>query len=290
MRDIPQAFLDSMREYGLFSTLCRTYTFSESYLLYHLTRSSLVDHSGPEYSLTDIDRDSDTVIIFGSGYSINDISDEEWDKIDENADTFSFNHFYKGEFIDIDYHIVRETTKGWGVATRHGQIKEYFQGISENSHFDDTLFYVLHDERATDSVWGVYFFDLLSGRPVCPYANDRDRRLPGEHLGEVAHNIATLFDAVNIAYLMGYESIVLAGVDLYDRRYFWLPADQAREEDKKRGASEEDQHKTANPVLSEMQSWQSFLNDEGVNIYVENSRSLLATEDVLDVFNVAESL
>ena len=39
------------------------------------------------------------------------------------------------------------------------------------------------------------------------------------------HVGGTLSDAVNAAACLGWTHIVLAGVDLYDSRYFWLGAE-----------------------------------------------------------------
>ena len=43
--------------------------------------------------LKDIKRNKDTIFIFGSGYSINEISDYEWATIRETGDSIAFNCF-----------------------------------------------------------------------------------------------------------------------------------------------------------------------------------------------------
>lgn len=50
----------------------------------------------------------DTIFIMGSGYSINDITKEEWQHIEEVGDTLSFNYFFRGEFVPMTYHICGE--------------------------------------------------------------------------------------------------------------------------------------------------------------------------------------
>ncbi len=37
------------------------------------------------------------------------------------------------------------------------------------------------------------------------------------------HRSGTLFDAISLAYYLGYKKIILLGVDLYDARYFFAP-------------------------------------------------------------------
>ena len=53
-------------------------------------------------------KNKDRVFIFGSGYSLNEISPEGWDKIRSQGDTMSFNKFFYSTFIDLDYYIFRE--------------------------------------------------------------------------------------------------------------------------------------------------------------------------------------
>lgn len=280
----------SIAEHGHASTLCRGYTFLESYALYQLTRLPIVEPSGHLVDLDAFDRGRDTVFIMGSGGSVNDISDDDWGLIQEGADTLSFNYFFRGEFVPIDFHIVREATSGCGVLWRHAGINTYFDLLNANPCYDETSFFVLRDTRATDSIWGVYVLDRLDDVPICPYQNDRSRALPGEDIDSIAHNVATLFDAINLAYLMGYSDIVLVGVDLYDRQYFWLEEDEVREVDRERDASASDRHNTANPVLQVMPSWRDFLEERDVDLYVENPRSLLHTKEVLPHFDIANQL
>lgn len=283
-------FIQSVREYGLVQTLQSTYQFSETRVLYELSRRGVFDSGFVDVPVSDIRTSSDTVIILGSGSSINDISDEEWAAIADTADTMAFNHFYRGQFVDIDYHIVREMARGPSALSRHEDITSYLDGVDSNPHYDETVFFALHDRKATDTIWALYVLDGLAGRPVCRYQNDRSREMPGETIEEIAHLAATLFDAINLSYLLGYDRIVLAGVDLYDRRYFWLDEDETRKVDKNRGASETDAHNTTNPVLETIPRWKSMLNDSGVELSVENERSLLCTHDVLPSFDISSDL
>ena len=52
-------------------------------------------------------RKSDTVFIFGSGYSLNDIPPEQWREI-ERHDTLGFNWFVHQRFVRCDYQLIRE--------------------------------------------------------------------------------------------------------------------------------------------------------------------------------------
>ena len=52
-------------------------------------------------------RRSDTVFLFGSGYSLNDLSAEEWEHIAAH-DTIGFNYSSRQHWVRTDYHIVGE--------------------------------------------------------------------------------------------------------------------------------------------------------------------------------------
>jgi hypothetical protein len=104
---------------------------------------------------------------------------------------------------------------------------------------------------------------------------------PSRHIKNLSYGGGTLFETVNIAYILGYKSIVLVGVDLYDRRYFFTDDDELREGEKERNATISDNHNTANPVISGMKKWNEFFNQHKISLEVYNPYSLLCTYSVL---------
>ena len=100
------------------------------------------------------------------------------------------------------------------------------------------------------------------------------QRLPSESFARgLTHGQGTLAECVNFAALLGWKQIVLVGIDLYDRRYFWLPKDQPRE----MNDSVEVVHSTAiNGLVELMRDWRAFYQARGIALYVYNRRSLLA--------------
>jgi len=50
---------------------------------------------------------SDCLFIFGSAFSLNSISDEEYHMM-MKYDTFSFNQFIRQDFINLDFYLIRE--------------------------------------------------------------------------------------------------------------------------------------------------------------------------------------
>ena len=104
------------------------------------------------------------------------------------------------------------------------------------------------------------------------------------------HLSGTLNDAVNLAFCLGWEEIVLVGVDLYDTRYFWLDPDKTFFTDyttgkvsesltSDRGQRYDGPHSTVqNGVVDEMANWANFLKERGVRLFTYNPKSLLSSK------------
>ena len=238
-------------------------------------------------------RRSDRVFLFGSGASLNDIADDQWDAIAEH-DVFGFNAFFRQHWVRTDFHLLRGGVYGELRWRPHGH--EVQELIAANGLYADTIF-LLPEEFLG------HFANVVVGRELLPRGARifRYRTLPGLGLPStrlehgVRHSPGTLSDCVNLAFLLGWREIVLVGVDLYDSRYFWLPPDKTLGYDKAsanvvpmgvntvRGNRPEDKHNTATAgVIEQMDEWARMLSTFGVTLSVYNPRSLLA--DVLPVF------
>lgn len=237
-------------------------------------------------------RRSDTVFVFGSGFSLNEIPADEWEAISRH-DTFGFNAFYHQEWVRVDFHLLRGGVYGelrWRV-----HAEEVSARLRANPRFAETIFLLQDDYLG-------YFANQLVGHGLLPegarllrYRTARAPGLPTRSFADgVRHAPGTLADVVNCAYLLGWKEIVLAGVDLYDSRYFWLEPDQTLAYDAAtgtlvpaksnniRGNRYDEPHNTARSgVVDQMERWSRFLAEEGVRLSVYNPRSLLA--DVLPV-------
>lgn len=234
-------------------------------------------------------RRSDTVFIFGSGYSIHDISESEWRQI-EKHDTMSFNWFVRQNFIRIDFHLIREIyyddfdPAGWKSA-----LIEYGRLIEQNKLYKDTFFVVQGEYLAINGNRMIALGLLPKGTAVFRFFN-KSRSVyepPTKSLSKgLVHGSGTLISMVNLAYCLGWKKIVLVGVDLYDRRYFWLSKDETRINDQVRQASHEQKHNTADRLIPFLGQWGKLLEAEGVHLSVFNPKSLLA--EVLPVYNRRE--
>jgi hypothetical protein len=226
-------------------------------------------------------RVSDTLFIFGCGTSVNSISHSEWQRFRKSGQTCAFNHFYYQDFIAIDYYIAKECFRKPNIIelkwrkqlvndiTLHFRKKENLSAIfllSDNLNRIGSSMLIGASIIPENS--RIYYFHFSSTEDFSP---------PGASLREgLAHGFATLMDAINFGYIMNFRRIIFVGVDLYDRRYFYLDNDQVPEKDKRRGARASEKHNTADKVLFHIRQWKSFLSKKEIEMFVYNPNSLLS--------------
>jgi hypothetical protein len=227
-------------------------------------------------------RHSDRVFVFGSGASLNEIAAEEWERIAAH-DTFGFNWFVHQRFVRCDLHLVRQISDSAHPDVLRPQIEEYFGLLAAAREFDDAVLLLQHEPRARGANEALRM-GAVPPRPVLPFRT-RAGPEPSPSFAEgLAHGSSTLFDAVNAAALLGWREIVLVGVDLYDRRYFWLPREETRSVDTIRGASAAEAHTQSQTGLGErLAAWHAAYQPWGIRLAVYNPRSLLAAS--LPVFS-----
>lgn len=227
-----------------------------------------------------LSRKSDTVFIFGSGYSINDVSDSEWEHFAQH-DTIGFNWFVRQQQVRIDFHLIREIGNRYGDPSPWWpEINEYMGFLHSNHRYAETILIV-------QAGWTAIGGNQVVGRELLPKRNALFRfrthsrgpnDSPSSSLSKgLVHGSATLTDCVNFASLLGWKKIVLVGVDLYDRRYFWLGPDETTPLETRRGARFDDAHSTAGGGLIEnLGRWAQEFEEHGVSLFVYNPKSLLA--------------
>ena len=149
---------------------------------------------------------------------------------------------------------------------------------SDTVYYKDTVFLVQTGFRAVNGNRAIGLRLLPDTNRVYLWrtlARERDPS-PSLELG-LSHSHSTLDECVNFAFLLGWKVIVLVGVDLYDRRYFWLEADETRSVDMRRGASFDQEHHRANSgMIENLGRWARMFEERGGKLFVYNPRSLLA--------------
>jgi hypothetical protein len=245
-------------------------------------------------------KQSDTIVIYGCSWSINDLSDEEKEKL-SLFDSIGFNYFCKSK-IPTTFYILRE------------------QSIRDSGYTDERKRDFVHDLNrynrkttllCTDMInsghiwkgkrgWindvGVFRNDGIvlkefyfeddywkkfpktgtprGGLKVTPHKMDTfcDDMYSKNAFKNVLYFSCTISNAIHFAVSMGYTRILFVGVDLYDHRYFWLPQDVLREQTKRKGRGIDTKHKTCKFTTNCVK----HLNERDVDLYVYNKKSLLA--------------
>lgn len=240
-------------------------------------------------------RKSDTVFVFGSGYSLNDISDDEWRHF-ERHDTLGLSGFIYQNWIRTDYHLIR----GWvevkaGAFNWRGQAATFADALHANPHFKDTILIMQGEYLAQFCNTLIGYGLIRPGTRIFRYHTARGAKAPSLCFKEgLTHAYGTLSDAVNFASCLGWKRIVLVGVDLYDSRYFWLKSHETLAVDDSgmlipaeintRGIRFDGKHNAVNHgILEAMRQWGELFAQRGVSLAVYNPRSLLS--GVLPVYS-----
>ena len=212
-------------------------------------------------------RTSDTAFVFGSGRSLLELGADEWERI-EGYNTISLREFPRQRWVHADYHLTSEVDFP----------DEYAHRICDNPLYRETIFVVQGGWRAERG-------NEIVGRGLLPAGARmfRFRRTsrgidapPSERLDRgLVHGYNSIFDGTNLAILLGFRHIVLAGVDLYNKEYFWLAPSETRSYEKV-GVTAERPFGGADRIVRMLGDWHDLLLRRGVVLSVYNPRSLLA--------------
>ena len=220
---------------------------------------------------------NDTIFIFGAGSSINDISKSEWKKF-SLYDTLGFNGTLFLKKIKFTFQLNRQLVKN----TNRAFLKQ-LDLINKNKFLNNAIF--LMPKGLTSSYTNFFFSKNLWDKKKLFYlfnTNSFFKKPYGNLDFGLMHKLGTLTDCISFAYYMGYKKIVLVGIDLYDRRYFYLDKNKTSGtggapvdvdiHNKKSNVV----HQTAlNGIIDLVGEISSFLKKKNVNLLLYNKKSLL---------------
>ena len=239
----------------------------------------------------------ETLFILGSGASLAALPSELLAEMRVNT-TMSLNYSLLQSFIPADFHVVRELGVANDVAVniQSSDLEKFGNLVAKNTIYRNTIFLVQGGYYA----WAA---NLLIGLRCLPertrvfrYSNScrPGFRAPGTTFTTIMHGASTITDCINIGFLLGFKEIVLCGVDLYDRRYFWhvagtpfmpLPGVTDAQIGEYGGTGDMDaKHRAAGRLLEQMALWRRELEARGVKLSVQNPKSLLT--EVLPLYRV----
>jgi hypothetical protein len=246
-------------------------------------------------------KSSDTIVVYGSSWSINDLSDEEKEKL-SLFDSIGFNYFCKSK-IPTTFYILREqSVRDSGYADErkrdfvHDLNKYYGKSILlfidmlnsgakwkgkrgwinnvdvfKNDGIVLKEFFFEDDYFKKFSKTGLKDYEIrLKPHQFIDYCDNIYRR--NIFLDGIYYFYCTLSLILHFATFLGYKKVLFVGVDLYDHRYFWLPYGKLREQTRRKKRGLTDKHKTCDATLGIVE----FLNKRDVDLYTYTKESLLS--------------
>jgi len=222
-------------------------------------------------------RSSDRIFIFGSGTSLHDITASEWEHMAEH-NTLGFTLFTYQQWIRVDYHMTRELQIGQELNKPHWTLwyKKFSDNFDTNPFFKDTIF--MAQDGATALVSNrLIGMNFIQPRRILPFIISKrlDKKgiypEPTRRLSEgIVHASGTLTDCINLAVIGGWKHIVLVGVDLYGKRYFYDTDHHVKPE------KTDETHGTVRiGIIENMAQWQTALKPYGQQLWIYNPLSLL---------------
>lgn len=244
------------------------------------------------------EKKDDTIFIFGCGSSLSYLTDDQWREISAHQ-TMSFNYFFVQDFIDVDFHLIREIGDELDTDQRRSDLNRAIgDALSNNRRFKNAILIIQNEWKAYAARLLIASKSLPDKNKVLFFKNGKRGNQPISKSFDrgLTHGPGTLSDCINFAFLAGFKRIVLSGVDLNDRRYFWMiqgtkffPVKGITFDGGEYSVDAEDtgeMHRTAGNMISFLAMWRKELNQSGVELMVLNPHSLLA--DVMPVYKFSK--
>jgi hypothetical protein len=270
-----------------------------------------IGHSIYDYPLDDY-KSSDTVFIFGSGSSINEITGDMWEHI-RDCDSIGLNRWPIHDFVPTFYFF--EWLLGQGM-DRYDN--DYLRLISARSDDYDSTPMILKSAKdlkrklvpsmipdeligkiilASNTNYNYHKWidasdTVQANKKLLEYLSRIGRFRPTDEHHPFYGNRGSISYLIHFAMKLGYNKIILCGVDMINSKYFW---DENREyyeskpypipERKSRKGNKQDTHRINDSDINELtleeiiyQMNEFILNPNEIELFVENSVSALHPE------------
>jgi len=219
-------------------------------------------------------KQSDTLVVLGSGYSINRISKEEWRQIGA-FDSVGFNWFCHHEFGPT-FFVVREQANSKARSVSTETRKSLVRALSKES-YKSTCLVVQDISKHSPNTYNYAKNHKLfnqKGVIVRDVKGKINKKLFLRNIFKhgALHGKCTLTNVMHIALFLKYERIIFAGIDLNDSRYFWLKPTETRVNIKQKRLRYKNRHPVSGPV---MRMLRQVKNHFKVNMYTMNPKSAI---------------
>ena len=239
---------------------------------------------------------SDTIVVYGCGYSINDLTLKEKEHL-EKFDSIGFNWFCKSKIPTTFYLLREQGTKAF--ATR-GETQSVLVSMLNKYYADSCL--IVDNLRFSASRWkrlNSYALKVVNNRFIQKgvvlneiFARDKFDEFK-ERMGSkgrrckvvvekmadydifsdgLIYDFCSMTCVMHVVSYLDYDKIIFVGVDLYDHRYFWLPENALRAITQIMGRQLDSKH-FVHHYTCKLAS--IYMEKTGKQLYTFNSNSLL---------------
>lgn len=235
---------------------------------------------------------SDTLVIYGCGYSINDLTEEDFSRIGR-YDSVAFNWFCKSD-IPVTFYVVREQCVPDFRELKGERLSDLYRSF--NSYYKDSVFIVHRGDHLVQKSGYSHFLyhnkiqgsgiiiDDIRMRASKVKKNPKvviDKFNDDIFQDGVQHGLLTMYNVMHIATFLKYTTIIFVGVDLYDSRYFWLGEKESRRILKNKNRTYKSVHSTKGSLFQLLKIYKKTFPH--VQLYTYSDKSLLTK--VMEVMN-----
>ncbi len=224
---------------------------------------------------------SDTLVIYGCGYSINEIKTKQLAKL-QKFDSIGFNWFCKSG-LHTTFYMVREQANVKKRVKKGETVKGLFRYMASDPYKSSCRIVVnIIKDGWPDKIKKTVFpyhehLEQLGGSGV---VLKEIRKLGHPSIFKKTdifdkgnyHGRCTMCNIMHIVSYLRYRRIIFAGIDLYDSRYFWLKKNETRASVRGKGQSYKSKHAISKDLIELIRR---FKRTHKVRLLTQNPKSLL---------------
>lgn len=224
---------------------------------------------------------SDTIVIYGSGSSINELKDKDHNIL-SNFDSIGFNWFCFSD-IPTTFYVIREQANHKTRRSKEETQKVLYNIMNSNVYSQSVL--IVHNMEKHPT----YITNYAKKKNLDKFTNSgivvTDVKLSNNKMGikiwhkrdiinyGIIHGKCTLNGVLHFCRWMDYKNVIFAGIDLYDSKYFWLK-NKTRYTIKRRRKKNTQKHPVHGAVISLIRKTKQYCPD--LNMFSYNHKSLLS--------------
>lgn len=231
-------------------------------------------------------KNKDIAVLLGSGPSINNITENQWDIISKHTDSWALNNwiyhpffvpnFYHLELKHYNYNIIREYLE---------KKKELYENVSFIIPSSRKIKFPNGESKMLGNVFPEYYKNIygykciLRGKPTDKKINSNYNM----NKGLTKSYLASISIMMEIFYKFGYKTVFFYGVDMNDSYYFWsdnkdIKKVHHRTNKEHEGKNPFSPHNTSHMVDFIIDFRDRWFSKKGINLYTGSTNGLLSSK------------